>query len=129
MWTPGRIILEIAAGLITAGGLYDVFTPQLPSNLKKICGASESAHRLTRELLRALGGSLIAIGAATAYLVTTSGANPDLSTLMLMLILIVPAELINAFSMYRVGSPFYLPLAFTALAILGVVLSWPHNVR
>ena len=129
MWAPGRIILEIASGLITAGGLFDVFTPNLPSNLVTICGANEAAQKLSRELLRALGGALIAVGAATAYLAVTSGANPDPSTLVLMLLLVVPAELINAVSMFRVGSPFYFPLAFASLTILGAALWWPHQLR
>ena len=129
MWIPGRILLEFAAGLIAAGGLYDVLVPRLPSNLRKICGANEGAQRLTRELLRALGGTLITIGVATAYLVTTSGASPDASTLSLILLLVLPAELINSVSMYRVGSPFYFPAAFALLTILGVALSWPHHLR
>jgi uncharacterized protein YjeT (DUF2065 family) len=129
MWAPGRIILEFAAALITAGGFYDVFTPRLPSNLIRICGANDAALSLPRELLRALGGSLIAIGAATAYLVATSGASPAPSTLLLVLLPILPSELINAFCMFRVGSPFYFPLAFALLAFLGVVLWWRQPLR
>ncbi|MGD0737960.1 MAG: hypothetical protein ABR957_00095 [Terracidiphilus sp.] len=129
MWTSGRVLLEFTAVLITAGGLYDVFTPRLPSNLKKICGVTEGAHRLTRELLRALGGSLTAIGVAVGYVVIVSGPNPDPSVFVLVLVLVLPAELINAFSMYRVGSPFYFPLAFALLTILGVALWWPHHLR
>lgn len=129
MLAPGRIVLELAAVLITAGGFYDVFTPRLPSNLVKICGANEAAQRLARELLRALGSSLIAIGAATAYLAAASPANPEPSTLVLILLLILPSELINAICMFRVGSPFYFPLVFALLAVLGVVLWWPHCVR
>jgi uncharacterized protein YjeT (DUF2065 family) len=129
MWSAGRIILESAAGLITAGGLYDVFTPRLPSSLKKICGTTEGAHRLTRELLRALGGALVAIGVAVAYLVIVSGPNPDSSELVLVLLLVLPAELINSICMYRVGSPFYFPLAFALIAVLGVALWWPYHLR
>jgi hypothetical protein len=129
MWTPGRIILELAAGLITAGGLYDVFTPRIPSNLKKICGATESAQKLTRELLRSLGGSLAAIGVAVGYLVIVSGPNPDPSVLVLVLLLVLPAELMNSICMFRVGSPFYFPLGFVLMTILGVALWWPHHLR
>jgi len=124
MWVPGRIILEVSAGLIIAGGLYDVFTPRLPSNLAQICGANEGAQKLTRELLRALGGSLIAIGVACAYLVTVSGAQPDGSTILPILLLVVPAEFINAICMFRAGSPFYFPMAFGLLTILGAALWW-----
>ena len=126
MWTPGRIILEFAAALITAGGLYDVFTPQLPSSLKKICGANEGAYRLARELLRSLGGALATIGVAVGYLVIVSGPNPHTSVLLLVLLLVLPAELINSICMFRVGSPFYFPLAFALITILGVALWWPR---
>jgi uncharacterized protein YjeT (DUF2065 family) len=129
MWAPGRIILEIAAVLVTVGGLFDVFTPHLPQRLVMICGGNVAAQKLTRELLRALGGALVAIGAASTFLVTTSGGNPDPSTLVLILLLIGPAEFVNAFSMFRVGSPFYFPLAFASLAILGAALWWPHHLR
>lgn len=129
MWSPGRIVLEFAAGLITAGGLYDAFVPGLPSNLKKICGATEGAHRLTRELLRALGGSLIAIGISVAWLVIVSGPNPDPSALLLVLLLVLPAELMNSVCMFRVGSAFYFPLAFALITVFGVALEWPHHLR
>lgn len=126
MWNPGRIILELDAALITAGGLFDVLTPRLPSNLVRICGLDEGARRLARELLRALGGSLIAIGATTACLVWKAGGNPPSSTLLLILLLILPAEMVNTVGMFRVGSPFYFPLAFILLTLLGAALWWPH---
>jgi hypothetical protein len=129
MWASGRIILECAAGLITAGGLFDLFTPRLPSNLARICGANDGAHRLARELLRALGGSLITVGAAAAYLVAMSGVNPAPATLVLLLVLVLPAEFTNAISMYRVRSAFQFPLAFALLTILGVALWWPYHLR
>jgi hypothetical protein len=129
MWTSGRIILELAAAAITAGGLFDVFTPNLPPNLVRLCGASPGAQRLARELLRALGGSLVAIGAATAILIATSGPDPGSSTLLLILLLVAPAEGTNAFCMLRIGSPFYIPLGFVLLTVLGVVLAWPHPAR
>ena len=125
----GRIILELAAGLITAGGLFDLLTPRLPANLARMTGEKEDAQRLVRELLRALGGALAAIGVATEFLVVTSGAHPDLSTLVLILLLVVPAESINAACMFRVGSPYYVPAGFVLLTILGVALCWPHPLR
>lgn len=121
-----RIVLETAAALITLGGLYDLFTPRLPPHLVAICGGSESASRLVRELLRALGGSLVAIGLTVAVLIGASGTPVQPQTLLLVLLLVIPSEGINAFCMYRVGSPFYFPLAFALLAILGVVLGWPN---
>jgi len=123
-----RILLYVAATLITAGGLFDVFVPRLPSNLAAACGENERAQKLLRELLRALGGALVAIGLGVFILVATSGAQAQPLTLILILVLVVPAESINAFCMFRAGSPFYFPLAFALLALLGVVLAWPHPV-
>ena len=119
----------LAGALIASGGLYDLFTPRLPPNLIAICGPNEPAQRLARELLRALGGSLFAIGLAVCVLMATAGtAHWWIFTIVLLLVL--PAEGVNAFCMYRVGSPYYFPLAFALLAVLGVVVGWlqlPHR--
>jgi hypothetical protein len=127
LFTIARIILYCAAALITLGGLYDVFVPRLPPNLVAVCGGDERACKLARELLRALGGSLVAIGATAAFLVSRSGAQDQdrPRTLMLVLLLVLPSEGINSLAMYRVGSPYLVPLAFTLLMLLGVLLAWP----
>ena len=120
-----RIVLYSAAALITLGGLYDVFVPRLPANLLAMSGGDERAGKLVRELLRALGGSLVAVGATVALLVSRLGPLDRPRTLVLILLLVLPSEGINSFSMYRVGSPFLVPLAFTLLTLLGVLLAWP----
>ena len=126
MGVAGRIILATAAVLVAAGGLYDLLVPRLPKNLDQICAANADARRLVRELLRALGGSLTVLGLTSFLLVTASGMPTSRSMLTLVLALLVPAELINAFSMYRVKSPFYFPLGFVLLALLGAGFAWPH---
>lgn len=125
MSTIARIVLNSAAALIILGGLYDLLTPKLPPNLAAICGDNDHARKLVRELLRALGGSLVAVGATVAALVNTSTTETIHRTLLLILLLVVPAEGVNTFSMRRVGSPFYVPLAFLLLTVLGVALAWP----
>jgi len=120
MAMAGRITLGIAASLVALGGLYDLLVPSLPRNLDAICGADPRIRRLVRELLRALGGALATNGIVSLYLVAT---GIDRSKLALVLFLIVPAELINAACMYRVKSPYYVPLAFVVLALLGAALS------
>jgi hypothetical protein len=126
MILAGRIILAIAAASVAAGGLYDLLVPRLPANLDKICGTNADARRLVRELLRALGGSLVVIGVTSEVLVAGSGARTSASILILVAALIVPTELINALCMYRVKSPFYIPLAFALLALSGTALVWPR---
>jgi hypothetical protein len=120
-----RIVLNSAAALIFFGGLYDLLTPKLPPNLTAICGDNDRAKKLVRELLRALGGSLVAVGATVAALVNTSTPQTLHRTLLLIPLLVVPAEGINSISMRKVGSPFYVPLAFLLLTVLGVLLAWP----
>jgi hypothetical protein len=90
---PARIILEVAATLITAGGLYDLLVPRLPSNLESMCRESPAAGRLARELLHALGGCLVAIGMATGLLVLTAESPIQILTLTLILLLVIPAKI------------------------------------
>jgi hypothetical protein len=121
-----RVILEVSAALIALGGLYDLFVPRLPLNLALICGGNLPAARLTRELLRALGGALLAVGITVFILVETAGPTVRPLTLILVLVLVLPAEGVNVFAMRRIGSPFYVPLSFILLALLGVILAWPN---
>jgi hypothetical protein len=124
-----RILLETAAVLITLGGLYDVFVPRLPSHLAALCGHDEKACRLARELLRALGGSLVAIGVTLGFLAASPSALTYRHNLVLVLLLVLPSEGINSFCMRRVGSPFYIPLAFALLTLLGVLLALPNSLQ
>jgi hypothetical protein len=124
MSTIARVVLNSAAALIVLGGLYDLLTPKLPPNLAAICGDNDRARKLVRELLRALGGSLVAVGSTVAVLVNTSTLETVHRHLLLILLLVIPAEGINSYSMRKVGSPFYVPLAFLLLTILGVALAW-----
>ena len=119
-----RVILMISGALIAFGGLYDLFTPRLPLNLLAICGVNHRAQSLVRELLRALGGALTAIGFSVCIITLFAGPVLSSAQLALILVLVLPAEGINAFGMYRVGSPWKLPAAFASLAFLGVVLAW-----
>jgi hypothetical protein len=100
------------------------FVPKLPQNLTVICGSNERAHKLVRELLRALGGSLVAIGATVAILINEPVIPGRHRTLGIVLLLVLPSEGINAVAMYRVGSPFFVPLAFIVLTVVGVLLAW-----
>jgi hypothetical protein len=118
------IVLNGAAALIILGGLYDLFLPKLPHNLAVICGSNERARKLVRELLRALGGSLVAIGATVAVLINEPDIPGRHRTLAIVLLLVLPSEGINAVGMYRVGSPFFVPLVFIVLTVVGVLLAW-----
>ena len=118
----GRILLEIAGVLITFGGLYDLLAPKLPPNLVAICANNDQAIYLARELLRALGGALIAVGVTTLALVVTSNNPIPLRIVATIVVLVVPAEGVNAVCMRRVGSPFQVPVALVLLTLLGTGL-------
>jgi len=120
--THARVALDCAAGLITLGGLCDVFTPRLPPNLLTVSNGDPRTEKALRELLRALGGCLVAAGITVAALVNGSGFRDQGSTAGLVLLLVLPSEGINAFAMYRAGSPFLIPLAFVAITLIGVAL-------
>jgi hypothetical protein len=122
MHTAGRVILLVAGFLIAAGGLYDLLTPRLPANLAAICADSEAAPKLVRELLRALGGALVAIGAAVVLLVIWRGPALTRFDLALILVLVLPAEGVNAMAMRRVRSPWQIPAAFVVLTLSGAIL-------
>jgi hypothetical protein len=125
----GRILLITSGALIAMGGLYDLLTPKLPLHLSLICAGNIGAEKLVRELLRALGGSLLAIGLLVAILAAMCGYPLSHTVLIFTLVLVLPAEGANAFGMRRVGSPYLIPLAFAALAVAGVIFSWSASVR
>jgi len=108
---------------IALGGFYDVCTPQLPSNLVIQGGGNQQAYRVVRELLRALGGCLVAIATAVVVLANVVGVKHDGYAVSLVLILVLPSEGMNAFGMYRVGSPFFVPLLFILLTLVGVAFA------
>jgi hypothetical protein len=124
MALAARVILVLSGALIAFGGLYDLFTPRLPLNLLAICGVSHRVQGLVRELLRALGGALTAIGFSVCTIALFAGPVPSNLDLALILLLVIPAEGVNALGMYRAGSPWRIPLVFACLTILGVVLAW-----
>ena len=129
MRETGRFIIEFSGILIALGGLYDLFTPRLPLNLAVICGRNTAAEKLTRELLRALGGALLGIGITVALLAQMCKDFIPHNILTVVILLVLPAEGVNAFAMRRVGSPYGIPLAFATLAVLGVIFSWTVSGR
>ena len=123
MYLYSRIVLTVAAICIVLGGLHDVFTPRLPSNLAAKCSGNVVASMVMRELLRALGGCLVAIGAAVAAVATSVELAHDRRAIALILVLVLPSEGLNAFGMRRVGSPYVIPLLFILLTLAGAGLA------
>lgn len=123
MYLYSRIVLTVAATCIALGGLYDVFTPQLPPNLASRCFGNEDGRIAIRELLRALGGCLVGIGLAVGVLANTLARQRDCRTVALILTLVLPSEGMNAIGMRRVGSPYVVPLFLILLTVSGAALA------
>ena len=118
-----QIVLTIAGICIALGGLYDLSTPRLPANLASKCVGSVEACRVIREVLRALGGCLVAIGATVCLLAIGITHGRDPHAIALILILVLPSEGMNAVGMRRVGSPYVVPLLFIVLTLAGAILA------
>ncbi len=74
-------------------------------------------------MLRALGGCLVAIGTAVGVIANIASVEHDSYAMGLVLILVLPSEGLNALGMYRVGSPFFVPLLFILLTLVSVALA------
>jgi hypothetical protein len=124
-------ILNCAAGLVILGGCFDMFIPSVPANLREylrvsVADLSPQLSSLLLGLLRALGGCLLAIGITAVLIINGPLKRGERWASWAVLLLIGLSEGINASQMWRFGSPYYAPLGFVALTIVGVV-SLPKN--
>ena len=123
----GLKILNCAAALVMLGGCFDMLIPAVPSNLVgylKI-GAADVSPQLSSlllGLLRALGGCLLAVGITALLIINGPLKRGERWASWALLILIGLSEGINASQMWRFGSPYYWPLVFVALTVIGVVI-------
>jgi hypothetical protein len=123
----GFRILNCAATLVLLGGCFDMLLPSVPSNLAGFLGVAKAdispqLALLLLGLLRALGGCLLAIGITALLIINGPLKRGEKWAAWALPILIGLAESINASQMWRFGSPYYLPLVFVALTVLGVML-------
>ena len=123
----GLKILNCAAALVMLGGCFDMLIPAVPSNLVgylKIATADVSPElsSLLLGLLRALGGCLLAVGITALLIINGPLKRGERWASWALLILIGLSEGINAAQMWRFGSPYYWPLVFVALTVIGVVI-------
>ena len=124
---PGLKILNCAAVLVMLGGCFDMLMPAVPSNLVgylKLAKADMSPQLsfLLLGLLRALGGCLLAIGITGLFIINGPVKRGEKWASCALLILISLSEGVNASQMWRFGSPYYFPLGFVALTVLGITM-------
>lgn len=123
----GLIILNVASALVVVGSLYDLFVPSMPPNHLKYIGSFDAQFnqrlaQLDLAMLRSIGGCLLAIGVTCLALINGPVRRGDGWARGAVLVLIGVAEGNNAYRMYPFGSPWYGPLAFAILALVGVIL-------
>src|SRR5262245_55979540 len=123
----GLKILNCTAVFVIIGGCYDMLMPAVPFNLLSYLGVTKaelSPHlsALLLGVLRALGGCLLAIGIAALLIINGPVRRGERWAAWTLVILVGLSEGINASQMCRFGSPYYAPLAFVALTVVGVLL-------
>ncbi len=126
-WKIGMGLLYVAGSLVIAGSMYDLFVPSLPANLLEYQGVTRvtidtRVAALDLGLLRALGGCLLAIGATALVLVHGPIRRGERWAMLTLVMLIGVSEGINSYQMARFGSPFYAPLTYVGIMLIGVGL-------
>lgn len=131
----GLILLNLASVLVIVGSLYDLLIPSMPGNHPKYLGRVDPELRariatLDLAMLRSIGGCLLAIGLTSLLLTNGPIRRGERWARLVVLLLIGIAEINNAWRMYPFGSPWYGPLSFAVLAIIGVALvGRTHDAR
>jgi hypothetical protein len=125
----GLGLLYVAGSLVIAGSMYDLFVPTVPSTHLAYLGSTPATMdprfaTLDLGLLRALGGCLLAIGATALVLVHSPIRRGERWAMLALVMLVGVSEGINSYQMARFGSPYYAPLTFVGLMLVGVVLVW-----
>jgi hypothetical protein len=129
----GLVLLNIAATLVMLGGCFDMLLPIVPPNLLhylKLPGhaATPELSALLLGLFRALGGCLLAIGLGCLIIINCPVKRGERWASWTVFLLIGLSEGINASQMWRFGSPYYFPLAFVFLTVIGLLLVIiPHH--
>ncbi len=128
----GLGLLYIAGSLVIAGSMYDLFVPTVPSTHVTYLGVTPETMlpkfaALDLGLLRALGGCLLSIGATALILVHGPIRRGEHWAMLALVMLVGVSEGINSFQMARFGSPFYAPLTFVGLILIGVGLVWSSS--
>jgi hypothetical protein len=130
----GLVILNIAAALVIAGSLYDLGVPTVPPNHLRYVGdlapaSSTRFAQLDLAMLRSIGGCLLAIGIVSLLLINGAVRRGSGWARIAVVLLIGIAEGNNAWRMYPFASPWYGPLSFAILAIVGAALVGNRRVE
>ena len=128
----GLVLLNLAGVLVIAGALYDLLVPSVPANHLSYLGAAKDRldpryAELDLAMLRSIGGCLLAVGVTTLILANGPVRRGEPWSLVAAAVLVGVAEGNNAYRMYPFNSPWYGPLGFAVLAIVGAALARPSR--
>ena len=123
----GLALLNLAGVGVIAGSLYDLLIPDVPANHLGYLGVSGDSldprfAELDLAMLRSIGGCLMAIGITTLVLANGPIRLGESWARAAVIVLVALSEGNNAYRMYRFGSPWYGPLCFAILAVVGAAL-------
>jgi hypothetical protein len=126
----GLILLNAAGVLVIAGALYDLLIPSVPANHLAYLGAPGGRldpryAKLDLAMLRSIGGCLLAVGVTALVLANGPVRRGEGWARVVVAALVGVAEGNNAYRMYPFDSPWYGPLGFAALAVVGAALVGP----
>src|SRR5690242_8230167 len=126
--TVGLVLLNIASVLVIAGASYDLLVPSVPANHLTYLGVAKErlAPRyaaLDLAMLRSIGGCLLAVGLTALILANGPARRGEVWGRVAVALLVGVAEGNNAYRMYAFDSPWYGPLSFAVLAIVGAALA------
>lgn len=128
----GLILLNCAATAVLIGSCYDMFMPGVRDNLLDYLGMTrpEMSPQLAALLLgifRSLGGCLLTVAVTAFVLINGPVKRGERWASWAVLILIGVSEGINATQMWRFASPYYWPLTFVAMTVVGVLILDKHS--
>jgi hypothetical protein len=126
--------LNLAGVLVIAGSLYDLLVPSVPANHLTYLGLTADRldprlNELDLAMLRAIGGCLLAVGVTVLTLANGPVRRGENWSRVTVAVMVGVAEGNNAYQMYRFGSPWYGPLGFAVIAIVGAILAGPAKRR
>jgi hypothetical protein len=128
----GLVLLNAAGVLVITGALYDLLVPSVPANHLAYLGAPDGRldpryADLDLAMLRSIGGCLLAVGVTALILANGPIRRGEGWARLAVAVLVGVAEGNNAYRMYPFGSPWYGPLGFAVLAIVGAALAVPRE--
>lgn len=132
----GLVLLNVAGILVIVGALYDLLVPTVPQNHLRYLGVADGQleprfSQLDLAMLRSIGGCLLAIGVTTLILANGPIRRGESWARLTVVILVGIAEGNNAYRMFPFDSPWYGPLGFALITLIGAALAlhWPQRHR